>query len=217
MTTIIVFQQRGSGAKKIEGIERYGKNITLSRIIDIDAALPDFIESPEEFITSDFSCDLVLSFLAHPDLLHYLAKICADKKIPIIASGKQCAQAITPFTCCGLGRLPNLGEYGQQFGLPEFTVRLQGNIITHVDIQRGASCGATWEAMQSIIGLDVATALSTLPREVQYRCIANPAAFDPVSGKSSLHYAGDVHIAALKKAVRAAEKETAIAEENKQR
>ena len=42
----------------------------------------------------------------------------------------------------------------------------------------------------------------TFAREVQYLCVADPSAFDPISGKSSLHYAGDVHAAALKKALR---------------
>ena len=41
----------------------------------------------------------------------------------------------------------------------------------------------------------------TLAREVQYICYADPSAFDPISGKSPLHYAGAVHAAALKKAI----------------
>jgi hypothetical protein len=55
--------------------------------------------------------------------------------------------------------------------------------------------------MARVIGLPLDEAISTLAREVQYICYADPSAFDPISGKSPLHYAGDVHAAALKKAL----------------
>ncbi len=66
---------------------------------------------------------------------------------------------------------------------------------------RGAPCGATWAAMVDIVGCQLDDALHKLPLKVQQNCYANPAAFDPISGKSSVHYAGYVHIAALKKAI----------------
>jgi hypothetical protein len=59
------------------------------------------------------------------------------------------------------------------------------------------------------MGVDVAEAMSLLPREVQYLCTANPGRFDPVTGKSPVHYAGYVHRAALKKAVDEARKSSA--------
>jgi hypothetical protein len=37
--------------------------------------------------------------------------------------------------------------------------------------------------------------------EVQYFCAADPAGWDPIHGKSPVHFAGNVHAAALKKAV----------------
>jgi hypothetical protein len=45
-------------------------------------------------------------------------------------------------------------------------------------------------------------ALPTIARQAQYLCVADPAAFDPVSGKSALHHAGHVHAAALEKAMK---------------
>jgi len=202
MTTIAIFQQNGSGAKKVEGITRYGTNIRIIMNVDIQESLPEFIEDPQQFLPGDIDADLVLSFLSHPDLLDALARLCAAKKIPLIASGRKCDRAITPPTCCGLGKLTGLGEYGRQFGLPEFSVIVADNRIETITVLRGASCGATWEAAREMTGLDVETALSSLARHVQYRCVADPSAFDPVSGKSALHYAGDVHTAALKKALR---------------
>ncbi len=200
-TRIVVFEYRGSGQKKIAGIRRYGKEIAITAIINITEPLPGFIDDPEEYITTDFDADLVLCFIKHPDLGHYLAKVCQGKGIPMVASGCKLDQAITPFTCCGLGKSDKLGAYGEQFGVPEFEVEVQEGRITAVKVTRGASCGATWEAAHTIIGLTPEAAYPTIAREVQYLCIADPSAFDPISGHSSLHYAGEVHIAALKKAL----------------
>ena len=200
-TTIVVFEYRGSGQKKIEGVRRYGKNISITASYNITEPLPGFIDEPEQFVNTDFEADLVLCFIKHPDLCQYLASVCRQKKIPMIASGTKTENAITPFTCCGLGKTDKLGAYGEQFGVPEFTVTMTDDKITTLQVIRGASCGATWEVTDKVIGMTLDEALPTIAREVQYLCIANPSAFDPISGHSSLHYAGEVHIAALTKAM----------------
>ena len=199
-TRIVVFEHRGSGQKKIEGIRRYGRGISITAVFDITEPLPEFIDDPERYIGTDFEADLVLCFIKHPDLGHYLADVCQAKGIPMIASGCKIDNAITPFTCCGLGKSDKLGAYGEQFGVPEFEVEATGGRITALTVRRGASCGATWEVVDKVIGLTLTEALPTIAREVQYLCIANPSAFDPISGHSALHYAGEVHIAALRKA-----------------
>ena len=206
-TRITVFQEKGSGREKIAGIREFGKDIEISRIVDINDALPELIDEPEHYIDQPIDGDLVLCFLKHPDLADYLVKICNRQGIPVIAAGKKIPGALSPFTCCGLGRHRSLGHYGEQFGFPEFEVVTQHNRIKDITVKRGASCGATWEAAQTLIGKEVEEALTTLAREVQYLCTADPAAFDPVSGKSSLHYAGEVHHQALQKALRAARSE----------
>lgn len=198
--SLVIFQEKGSGEKKLVGLRRFGRDLEIAAVYDITAPLPSFIDNPEEFIPAEFSGDLVLSFLKHPDLLAYLAELCQAKRLPLIAAGKKCEKAITPFTCCGLGRLPGLGGYGEQFGFPELRIEEEGGRISRIEVLRGASCGATWLAAERVIGLSVEEALTTYPREVQYLCVADPSAFDPLSGKSSVHYAGHVHAAALKKA-----------------
>lgn len=200
-TRIVIFQQGDSGAEKIKGIKEFGSNIIITKIFSVASSFPEIIDEPQEIITSDFSADLVLSFLKHPDLVDYLAKLCNKKNIPVIASGTKSEYAITPFTCCGLGRHHNLGAYGEQFGLPEFKVHSKDDKITEVQVIRGSSCGATWHAITKIIGLTFEEALPVIAREVQYHCVADPSAFDPISGKSALHYAGEVHATALKKAL----------------
>ncbi|MCP3898476.1 MAG: hypothetical protein GY707_01935 [Desulfobacteraceae bacterium] len=197
---IIVFQQAASAKKKTEGILRFGKDITIKKIYSIDDPLPEFVDSPQKYISSDFEGELVLNFLKHPDLSKYLVEICEVKNIPIVTTGKP-GKGFTPFTCCGLGKSETLGEYGRQFGFPEYRVELDRDKIRHIEVTRGAPCGATWEAIVNLIGCPIDHAMSKLPLQVQQNCYANPAGFDPISGKSPLHYAGYVHIAALKKAI----------------
>ena len=85
--------------------------------------------------------------------------------------------------------------------MPEYSVGVENARIKSIEVTRGAPCGATWDVLARVIGLKIDEAISTLAREVQYICYADPSAFDPISGKSPLHYAGDVHAAALKKAL----------------
>lgn len=199
ITKIIVFQENGSGDAKVQGIRDYGRGIKISRVINIETSLPDFIDDAEEYISDDFSADLVLSFLKHPDLLDHLVAICQAKKIPIVASGKKAVGAITPFTCCGLGRMKGLGAYGDQFGVPEFAARVEGNRIKELTVLRGASCGATWQILPKLIGMTEEEALECIACKVQFLCLADPSAFDPVSSESPLHFAGHTHERALRK------------------
>jgi len=201
MDEIIVFQQAGSGEVKVNGIRQYGRDLIISKVFDLPGCLPDFIDDPASYFQEDFSGDLVISFLRHPDLLDYLALLCRQKNIPLIASGRKNGSAITPFTCCSLGRLPGLGGYGEQFGAPEYEVEVRESIITAIKVRRGASCGASWEVIPRLVGLTTEASLACIAREVQYLCAADPSNFDPITGKSALHVAGKVHAAALEKAI----------------
>ncbi len=204
---ILVFEQNGSGAQKIAGIRRFGNPDDTVTLVDIDARLPEFVDQPEDYINeNNMDGDLVLNYLTHPDLSYYLIELCAKKKIPVVSSGKHSDKGYTPFTCCGLGRHKKLGSYGEKFGFPEYRVELEGEIIKDIQVIRGAPCGASWEVISRVIGVPVQEALSLLPRLVQYHCTANPGRFDPITGKSPVHYAGYAHRAALKKAVDQAKK-----------
>lgn len=97
---IVVFQQNGSGESKIAGIGRFGGGLFLLEVLSIDGALPPIIDDPEEYLPESFHADLVLDFLRHPDLSYELAKRCAQRSIPVIASGKklEIKEALTPPT-----------------------------------------------------------------------------------------------------------------------
>ncbi len=200
---IVVFQQQGSAEMKLVGIRKYGKNLKIAQVFSLDEQFPEVIDFPEKHIDEAFDGDLVLNFLKHPDLSAYLVDVCERKSIPVVTTGKP-GKGFTPFTCCGLGKSERLGEYGEQFGFPEYRVEVENHRICDIEVLRGAPCGATWAAILDIIGSPVSEALTKLPLQVQQNCYANPAGFDPISGKSPVHYAGHVHIAALKKAIEVA-------------
>ncbi len=207
-TALSIFQQSTIGEQKIKGLLEYGRNITIAQIITLPAALPDFIEDPEEYFSEAITGTIVLSFIKHPDLTDYLVSLCNTLGIPVVASGpRSIPGAFSPITCCGLQTTSELGAYGSQFGVPEYTVELtaDGKVITGIIATRGASCGATWLALPQLIGQTREVALEIIAREVQYHCQADPSAFDPVTGKSPLHFAGNVHTRALIKALEQAE------------
>ncbi len=198
---LVIFEERGSGDYKIAGIEVYGRDMEIAKVFNIEAPLPPIIDEPDEYISEDFHGDLVLNFLKHPDLSEYLVRLCNKKGIPVIASGQQIPGAICPFTCCGLGKKEGLGAYGQQFGVPEYEVEIEDGRISDVRVKRAASCGATYQVVRELIGTEIEKAPTEISRRVQYLCLSDPSDFDPVSGKSALHFAGEVHKAALKKAI----------------
>ena len=68
-------------------------------------------------------------------------------------------------------------------------------------VVRGAPCGATWEAAERIIGLPVEDAARRIGLDTQFYCIADPAGWDPIHGKSPVHFAGKVHDKALVRAI----------------
>lgn len=53
-----------------------------------------------------------------------------------------------------------------------------------------------------MIGLPPEEAVVRIGLETQFFCIADPAGWDPIYGKSPVHFAGEVHSAALKRAIR---------------
>lgn len=88
------------------------------------------------------------------------------------------------------------------FGMPEFAVKVEKGRIREIKVLRGAPCGATWEAAIRVENLPLEEALVRIGLDVQYFCVADPSGWDPISGKSPVHLAGEFHTAALKKALK---------------
>lgn len=200
---IMVFQQRGRGESKIAGIRDYGGNSFLLDVVSIPDDLPPVIDDARSFFPNEIAADIVLDYLVHPDLSADLAALCREQQIPIIASGKKSTDkwVNAPPICCALPRQANLGNYGRCFGAPVFEVRLNGDTLEDVMVKRGAPCGATWKAAQRIKGLPLDDAVLRMGLETQFFCTADPAGWDPLIGKSPVHFAGEMHARALEKAL----------------
>jgi len=94
-----------------------------------------------------------------------------------------------------------LGQYGERFGAPEYRVRLDGDRVARIETLRGAPCGASWSAADRVTGMAAAEAVIRIGLETQFFCSADPAGWDPIYGKSPVHFAGKVHAAALRRAI----------------
>jgi hypothetical protein len=86
---VVVFQQNGSGERKIAGVRSHaGESIALE-VISIDQELPPVIDDTSDLLPDDIEADLVLDFLTHSDLSQDLARLCSLKEIPLVSSGKK--------------------------------------------------------------------------------------------------------------------------------
>jgi hypothetical protein len=74
--------------------------------------------------------------------------------------------------------------------------------VARIEVLRGAPCGATWAAARRVLGLSAGEAAVRVGLEVQYECMADPAGWDPINGKSPVHFAGKIHQQAFLKALR---------------
>lgn len=73
--------------------------------------------------------------------------------------------------------------------------------ISGIDVVRGASCGATWDAAARMVGMLPDEAIIRMGLEVQFFCTADPSGWDPIYGKSPVHLAGKLHSSALGRAI----------------
>jgi hypothetical protein len=197
----MVFQQRNKGESKIAGIREYGAGRFLLDVISIPADLPSVIEDGRKYFPADITADLVLDYLVHPDLSSDLAALCREKGIPIVASGKKTTNkwVHTPPICCALPRQVDLGAYGRCFGSPIFEVEMDGDLVKRIRVKRGSPCGATWKAAERIKDVSPAEAVLQMGLKTQFFCTADPAGWDPLVGKSPVHFAAEVHARELEK------------------
>jgi hypothetical protein len=159
----------------------------------VEEDLPQIIENPEDLI-KDFEADFIIDHLSHGDLTDYLVQIAREKGIPVMVPNRRVRGAITPPTCCALNM------QGFKFGRPEFDVEVKEGRIADIKVLKGAPCGATWLAAEKVKGTKVEEAIHRIALEVQYLCRAPSRHF--LTEKAPLHVAGEVHMKALKKAIR---------------
>lgn len=207
MQKVLLVQRDGMGAAKVSAIREAGADIEL-RVADVNGPFPPIVDYPEEFFPPDLDeslawADLIVDHLYHADLTGFLFERAKPFGKPIVASGRKVPGVICPTTCCTLARMEKLGEYGRVFGMPEVELLVsEGGLVEEVRVVRGAPCGATWRAAEKLKGLKVEEAAARYGLETQFLCYAkaNPNVFL----KNPLHVAGEVHAAAIDKALAAA-------------
>ncbi len=86
---VVVFQQNGSGERKIAGVREFGADIIALEIVSIDDPLPPVLDDARIYLPETIEADLVLDFLRHQDLSHDLVLMCVEKGIPVVSSGKK--------------------------------------------------------------------------------------------------------------------------------
>ncbi len=86
---VVIFQERGSGEKKIAGIELYSPGCFELEVVSLDDPLPALLDEPENYLPTELKADLVLDFLRHPDLSAELLRRCQKAKIPLVATTKK--------------------------------------------------------------------------------------------------------------------------------
>ena len=206
MQVIKIFQQNNSGARKIAAVQEKAGDRLVLEVVNIQDALPMVLDDTEDLLQDarEMSADLVLDYLKHPDLSYDLCRICSQRGIPVVSPTKKWRMpwVFTPPTCCGLSRNPSLGAYGETFGAPEVKTVVENGLVREIRVVRGAPCGATWEAALDVLGMPVEEAGVAIGLKTQFFCVADPAGWDPINGKSPVHFAGHVHHAALEKALK---------------
>ena len=80
-------------------------------------------------------------------------------------------------------------------------MQIEDGKLVEIKVIRGAPCGATWEAAGRLIGHPVEDAARKIGLDTQFYCSANPAGWDPIYGKSPVHFAGKIHSKELQKAI----------------
>jgi len=204
MQKVLVAQRDGLGAGKIAEVRKLSDDVEL-RVIDVNGPFLPIVDYPENHFPPDLAdslewADIVVDHLYHADLTGYLLEQARAAGKPLIASGRKVPGAVCPTTCCTLGRMDKLGRYGAEFGYPAVDVELDGEgRIAHVEVRRGAPCGATWAAAAELVGLTPEEAKAKFGLATQFNCLAkaNPNVFL----KNPLHVAGEVHSAALARAL----------------
>jgi len=206
---ILVVQQKGRGESKVRGIREICNDRFDIQIMNVPHPLPPVIDDSSGYLPESIDADLVLDYLVQPDLSQDLGELGQKLGIPVIASGKNRKDGwtLTPPVCCALSPRAECGEYGRLFGYPRFDITLEDGRIEDIKVVRGAPCGATWKAAEAIKGLPVDQALEKLGLQTQFFCTADPANWDPIGGKSPVHLAADLHHAALKEALKRAQRE----------
>jgi len=189
---------------------------------ELPESLPDFIDSPAEFINAMnldktfFSKDLIITYIMHPDLTPEIVRLAGENgaRAVIIAGGTAKAGSGDEILnlskkydlhieihdiCCDIGQSNNyiINEFASNFGKPEIEITEKNGIISNIRVIRGAPCGSTLHMAKGLEGSRIEEAPSKGGLLVQqYPCRA-------IRGtKGGIHKAARLHKEAVEKALK---------------
>ncbi len=220
MLTIGVVTRGKYGKRLVENI-RKNSGFKVS-YIEIPEQLPDFIETPEDFVASlnldksVFSNNLIIAYTLHPDLTPEITRLAGEHgaKAVIIAGGisraggqpllldlaeKYNIHVEVHEICCEIEKCEKgiVNEFASCFGKPEVRITTKAGIITKVEVLRGAPCGSTLHMAKGIVGINKEEAPSRAGLLVQqYPCRALRGI------RGGIHKAAELHKKAVEKALR---------------
>lgn len=219
MVSIGVVTRGKYGLRLVENIKK-NSDFKVSSI-QIPESLPDFIESPGDFIAglnldkSIFSSDLIIAYILHPDLTPEIVRLAGENgaRAVIIAGGAARAGGLSELQkisgkynmhielheiCCDIEKCGNkvVDEFASCFARPELRITTKNGIVSDVEVLRGAPCGSTWHMAKGLAGASIKDAPGKAGLIVQqYPCRA-------VRGiKGGIHKAGELHKKAVENAL----------------
>ena len=219
MISIGVITRGKYGLRLVENIKK-NPDFRVSSI-EIPEELPDFIESPADFLEglnldkSIFSRDLIIAYTLHPDLTLEIVRLAGENgaHAVIIAGGAARAGGRSSLEdmslrysmhievheiCCDIEKCGNsvVDEFASCFGTPKVKITTRSGIISKVEVVRGAPCGSTWSMAKAIAGESVHDAPAKAGLAVQhYPCRALRGI------RGGIHKAGELHKKAVEMAL----------------
>jgi len=219
MISIGVITRGKYGLRLIENV-RKNSDFRVSSI-ELPEKLPDFIETPADFINelipdkSIFSNDLIIAYTLHPDLAPQIIRLSRENgaSAVIIAGGAGMAGGQSEITrlskkyninvqvheiCCDIECTGDktIDEFASCFGRPEVIINTNNGLVTNVKIIRGAPCGSTWHMVKELVGTKITEAPARAGLLIQqYPCRA-------VRGnKGGIHKAAKLHKESVERAL----------------
>jgi len=175
--------------------------------LSLDVNLPEIVDYPEEFLPAGIpATDLVLFLIQNSrkvELLPAIARKSNAKAVIVAVDGlwlqpvlrRQIEKELeipavfarTFCTLVGDGN-PLVDEFAQYFGMPEFEINVEDEIIKNVIVKRGAPCGCSHFIAENLLGTkaeDAAVKAGMLHHN--YPCMASME-FDKLTGDTLLHF-----------------------------
>lgn len=219
---LIVFTQGTYGDRILENIRARAPLEWTIRKVSVPDNLPDLVDEPDELVDIlDLygKWDLVIYLGENPSafslLPTVLRRISAKAVVaPVddyswlpLGLERQIREelkrldvvAVFPRTFCTLSPVGNffIDQFAQRFGSPKLRIKTKGDVISEVEVLRGAPCGSTWFAADGLLGTKIEEAAEKAGLLVQlYPCLASRRV-DRFFSDAPIHVAGRI----IKKAV----------------